>query len=408
MVREGIVLCRAECDGDGVLAFLVRFTDHGFDILGKDGGGIVFGIASVFSVCGQMRAVGGRMGDLPRRVDRSFVVEVHAIEAHIAVLVDLTDQTLRKFEFILHRGQRSHVFIATVLDRHIADGAATDGRERGLHNASGIVEREVQMSTEGDDLIVFGEDVGQIACDPHILERGALLSAERASVDGIVDHGMRQNDDVSVRIFGRDLCERFVEPSLRCLCVGNLGVRYGEKRDDVIAVHHAMTVALRCQNILVNVLQEVIGTEHFVEDIGVDLRFRAPMHVVVADREDHGHFLRIENAFVNLFINADLLEFAAVAACVDQVTDGEDRVNASEFLDLRERVCEKSLVSARVVVAHMNVADRGKRKNDFGFIECMFHERFLSACQKQVFTIFIIAIFARAIKFFSKKATDKF
>ena len=132
------------------------------------------------------------------------------------------------------------------------------------------------------------------------------------------------------------------------------------------------------------------------------------MHVVVADREDHGHFLRVENAFVNLFINADLLEFAAVTACVDQVTDGEDRVNASEFLDLRERVREKSLVSARIVVAHMNVADRGKRKNDFGFIECIVHERFLSACQKQVFTIFIIAIFASAIKFFSQKRVMNF
>ena len=148
----------------------------------------------------------------------------------------------------------------------------------------------------------------------------------------------------------------------------------------MIAVYHAVTVALRLQNVFVNVLQEVIGTEHFVEIIGVDLRFCAPMHVMIADGEDHGHFLRIENAFVNLFVNADLLEFTAVAACVDQVTDGEDRVNASEFLDLRERVREKSLVATRVVVAHMNVADRGKRKDDFGFIECIFHERFLSAC----------------------------
>ena len=271
MVREGIVLCRIEFDGDGAIALFVGFTHHGFDVLRKDGSGVVFGITAVFAVGGQMRAVGGRMSDLPRRVDGGLVIEVHAVEAHIAVFVDLTDQTLRKFEFILHGGQRSHVFIAAVLDRHIADGAAADGRERRLHNASGIVEREVQMSAEGDDLIVFGEDVGQIARDPHILKRGALLSAEGASVDGVVDHGVRQNDDVSVRIFGRDLRERFVEPILRCLRVGNLGVRHGEKCDDVIAVYHAMTVALRCQNILINVLQEVIGAEHFVEYVGVDL-----------------------------------------------------------------------------------------------------------------------------------------
>jgi hypothetical protein len=36
----------------------------------------------------------------------------------------------------------------------------------------------------------------------------------------------------------------------------------------------------------------------------------------------------------------------------------------------------------------MDVADRGKRKNDFGFIECIFHKRFLSACQKQEYSYF--------------------
>ena len=384
MVREGIVFCRAEFDGNGFFAFFVRFGHDGVEALRKNGGGIVFGITAVFSVGGQMSAVTRRMGDLPRRIDRGFVVEVHAVDTHIAVFVDLADQTLRKFKFVLHRRQRSHVFIIAVFDRHIADGAATDGRERGLHNASGIVEREVQMSAEGDDLIIFGKNVGQIARYPHILERRAGFSAERASVNGVVDHGVCQNDHVSIGIFGRDLRESLIQPIFRCLRVGYVGIRDGKKRDDVIAVDHTMTVALRFQRVTVNVLQKVIGTEHFVELVSIDFRFCAPVYVMVADREDHGHFLRIKNAFVNLFINVDLFEFTAVTACVDQVTDGEDRVDASEFLDLCERVREKGFVTAGVVVAHMNVADRGKRKNDFGFIECIFHKRFLSACHKQV------------------------
>lgn len=404
VVRKGIVLCRAEFDGDVPIAVFVDLTDHGFDIFGKNGRGIVFREAAVLAVRGQMRAVGGRVSKLPRRVKGGLVVEVHAVESHISVFVDLTDESLRKLEFVLHGRQRSHVFIAAVLDRHVADGAATDGGKRGLHDAAGVVEGEMQVSAENDDLIVFGKNVRYVARDPHILERGAGLSAERASVYSIVDHGMRQNDDVGVRIFGGDLRQRAVEPILRCLRIGNVRIRHGEQREDMIAVHDAMAVALRFQNIHVNVLLEVIGAEHFVELRGFCFRFRAPMHVVIADGEDHGHFLRIENAFIYFFINVDLFEFAAVAARVDEVADGEDRVNAAEFLDLLERVREKGFVASGIVVAHMNVADRGERKNDFGFVEYIFHERFLSAwSQANIYYIYYSNFFSLHQVLFEKR-----
>ena len=390
VVREFIVLCGGEFDG-GDLSLLVGF-DEGDADFGERGCLIVFGEAAILAVFFQMSAVACRIGDLPRGVDGRFIVEIHAVDSHIAVFVDLTEQTLRKFVFILHRRCACHIDVAAVLDRHIVDGAATEGSELGLHDAAGIVEREMQMSAERNDLIVFGKNIGDITRDPHIGQRGAGLSAERASVDGVVDHGVRKDQHVRIGICRRDFGKRFVKPSLGRFREGDVGIGDGEECQNVIAADHTVAVAFCGKDIPVDVGEEIILSEHTVENVGMNFRVCAPFDVMVTDGVYHGCYLGIENGFVNPFIIVHLLVLAAVAACIDQVTCDENGVDTA-LLELRECACEIVFVAFVRVVADVNVTDRRKGERDLIFVEdvraiyrgsivCIFfHKNILSADQ---------------------------
>ena len=390
VVRKFVILCGGEFDGSD-LSLFIGF-DEGDADFGEGGSLVVFGEAAILAVFFQVRAVACRIGDLPRRIDGRFIIEIHAVDSHIAVFVDLTEQALRKFIFVLHCGCACHVDVATVLDRHIVDGAATEGSELGLHNAAGIVEREVQMSAERNDLIIFGKNIGDITRDPHIGQRGAGLSAERASVDGVVDHGVREDQHVGVGICLGDFGKRFVKPSFGCFRKGDVGIGDGEERQDVIAANHTVAVALRGKDILVHVCEEIILSEHSVENIGLNFRFRTPFDVMVADGENHGCYLGVENGFINPFIVVHLLIFAAVAACIDQVARNKDGVNAT-FLELCERTYEIVFVTFVRVISDMNIADCRKGERDLIFIEdfraifggdiicIVFHKNILSADQ---------------------------
>ena len=390
VVRKLVILCGGEFDG-GNLSFLVGF-DEGDADFGECGCGVVFGEAAILAVFFQVCAVACRIGDLPRGVDGRFVVEIHAIDSHIAVFVDLAEQTLRKFVFVLHRRRACHVDVAAVLDRHIVDGAATKGSELGLHDAAGIVERKMQMSAERNDLIIFGKNIGDITRDPHISQCRAGLSAERASVDGIIDHGVREDQHIRIGVCRRDFSKRFVKPSLGRFREGDVGIGDGEECQNVIASNHAVAVTFCGKDILVDVGEEIILSEHTVENVGMDFRVCAPFDVMVADGVYHGRYLGIENGFVNPFIIVHLLVLAAVAACIDQVACDENGIDAA-FLELCERACEIVFVTFVRIVADVNIADRRKGERDLIFVEdvraifrgdivcIVFHKNILSADQ---------------------------
>jgi len=256
-----------------------------------------------------------------------------------------------------------------------------------LHDTAGVVERKVQVSAERDDLIIFGKNVGDVARYPHIGQCGAGLSAERASVDGVVDHGVREDEYIGVWICLRDLREGFVQPDLGLLREGDVGIGNGKKCQNMVAADDTVTVALRGKDFRIYVGEKIVLSEHPVQNIGVCFGLCTPFDVVIADGVYHGRFLGIENAFVDALIIVHLLVFAAVAACVDQIACHENGVDAVR-LDLQKRVFKIALVAFVGVVADMDITDRGKGECDLVFIEyggtcfgggVVFHGNFLSA-----------------------------
>jgi len=93
MVREGIVLGGGKFCGDDPLPVFIDLIQGGRD-LGEGRYRVVFGEAAVLSVFFQMCAVGGRVGDIPRGVDGRLIIKVHTVNAHIAVFINVTDQSL--------------------------------------------------------------------------------------------------------------------------------------------------------------------------------------------------------------------------------------------------------------------------------------------------------------------------
>ena len=353
---------------------------------GKHRRRVVLFSAAVLGIFFKMRTVGFGTGYRPIFADDLLMVEVHARDPHIAVSIDLHEETLREFILVEHRGIARHVLILSGFDRHISDRAAAKRGKSGLHDAARIVQREMQMSAERHGLRIFVQNLRQIL--------GIPIGAEIAAVYGVVDHRMREDEYELIRVFRRHLRERLVEPFQRVIGKGDRILRRRKHRDHMEAVDHAVTVAHTRKRFCIDIRQEIIVAEQRVDIFRLRRGIRRPpaLDVMISGRVDHRNLGGRKYALINGLEIICLLIFPAVT--------GVDDVSYCEYGIKTVRVVEKSLRlqllqcalkffrnRIRRAVHNVHVADRGKRKYDIVGIKLLLIR--LEICIQQFFKLLL-------------------
>ena len=236
----------------------------------------------------------------------------------------------------------------------------------------------MQVASEGNGLRISDKDAAQGLCGPIIAERGISVLQE-AAIHRVIDHGVREHNDILVGILVGDGLELLVEPD-HCICVilyrsGAIWLNGAIWRNakDMIISDGTMAAFKLLPHILIKVGKEVIVTEDGMKFRILGYSLRCPeviqIHVMVADGVNHRHFDRIKHPLIEGLESRNL----AVRSRIHKVAHHHHGIKAvsvllgSAILQLGESVGKFRLRS--VSVADVRVGNGAERQNDVVFVE---------------------------------------
>ena len=223
-------------------------------------------------------------------------------------MVHLDQPALRELFAVVHYRGTSHAFVFAVLNGHVAGGTAAEGGERSLPDTARVVEREVEMATEGNYLRVFREHVADgtggpvIIAFPYTALRLSHRRTQKAAINRIFNHRMGVYDDEFLRFRLGDGLEPVVQPGFDIEVIIHRIAGIGRDGEDVVTIHQAVAAFEILPVVLIQIKGEVIVSQTGLHDLGLGDGIRSPpvgrVGVVVAYGIDHRHFCGIQHLLV--------------------------------------------------------------------------------------------------------------
>ncbi len=255
--------------------------------------------------------------------------EIHLVDAHVAVPVELHEIARRYPEAVVHDSCGTHVKIVPVLASHVADRSATYRSEVSLPDASRICQREMQVPAEYYDLGVFPENRGKgIGCPIMRMRRFpySAIFAQKASVDCPGHHRMGEDYHILPWVFFGESLQARVQPfsSLCVIAYWLVSVRGYCKNMD--ATQNGFPAFVILAHSFVCVHKIIFGTQTVADVFCRSDHVRWPRiarHLMIPDSVEHRDLHRIEDGLVGIL---ERIELGSAVWRIDEISNHQNPI----------------------------------------------------------------------------------
>ena len=219
------------------------------------------------------------------------------------------------------------------------------------------------MPAEHHRLGILLQHVRQHLGAPVALALGVGIVQETA-VDGAIDHGVGDHYHIAFGVLFGEGLEVRIQPLYALLGIDDRIAAVGSDGEYVAAADHAVPASEIVPHFLgVDIGQEIVRAENLVDFLRFFVGAVAPfmIDVVVADCEDHRHFLGAEHALIEGFPVVELGVFLNVPGrAVRKVSHHDHTVEAAEpggIIPLLDQGAAELVGGHGVAAVDVSVAD---------------------------------------------------